>query len=268
MPNEIRIVFSDIDGTLLPDDKEPTPRTVRAVQGLRLRGIPFVPVSARMPEAIYPITDPWGDRLPVISYSGALVLTEGEEVLLDSRMERAATAAVLAAIGQERLPVTLNYYAGRHWYVKNVDQRVQYEMDITGAVAEAEDFEALMEGGEQASKILVMGEPGDCGHLQRTLAAAFPGLNVVLSAPFLLEIMDASVSKAGGIDVMLAHYGFRPEEALAFGDNYNDVEMLANIPHSIAMGNAPEEVKRCASRVTDTNNEDGLAKYLEGLGLA
>lgn len=267
MSNKIKIVFSDIDGTLLTDDKQTTPNTVRAVRGLWIQGVPFVLVSARMPEAIYPISEPWGAKLPVISYSGALVLTEKEEVLLDKRMAGEATAEVLAAIRRERPRVTVNYYAGRHWYVNEVDARVQYEMDITGARAEQAEFEALRERGEQASKILVMGEPADCGHLQQVLSASFPALNVVLSAPFLLEIMDVSVSKASGIEVMLAHYGFKPEDALAFGDNYNDVEMLKYIPHSIAMGNAPEDVKKCASQVTGRNTEDGLARYLEKLGL-
>ena len=71
-----RIVFSDSDGTLLTDDKRVTEKTEQAVKGLVQQGIPFVLVSARMPEAIYPITEAMGVKIPLISYSGALVLTE------------------------------------------------------------------------------------------------------------------------------------------------------------------------------------------------
>lgn len=76
-----RIVFSDIDGTLLTDDKRVTEKTEQAVKGLVQQGIPFVLVSARMPEAIYPITEAMGVKIPLISYSGALVLTEEGETL-------------------------------------------------------------------------------------------------------------------------------------------------------------------------------------------
>jgi len=263
----VKIVFSDIDGTLLTDDKHTTPATERAVKGLLAQGIPFVLVSARMPEAIYPITLKWGLKTPVISYGGALVLTQQEEVLFDKRMARQDTEGVIAAIKRERPQATINYYAGRHWYVEAVDERVQHEMDITDATAEVVPFEALAERGESASKVLVMGEPEDCSYLQQTLANDFPSLNVVLSAPFLLEIMDMSVSKATGIEVMLKANGWRPEEALAFGDNFNDAEMLKYIPHSVVMGNAPEAVKKMGAAVTLTNEEDGIAHYLQKLGL-
>lgn len=82
-----RIVFSDIDGTLLTDDKRVTEKTEQAVKGLVQQGIPFVLVSARMPEAIYPITEAMGVKIPLISYSGALVLTEEGETLYSLTMK-------------------------------------------------------------------------------------------------------------------------------------------------------------------------------------
>ena len=264
---QVKIVFSDIDGTFLTDDKRTTEATAQAVRDLLARGIPFVLVSARMPEAIYPITRKVGVTIPIISYSGGYVLTEQEEVLFDRRMGAADTAGVIEAIGREAPQVTVNYYAGRHWYVGGVDKRVQYEMDITGAQAEIVPFEELALRGEAASKVLVMGEPEECSRLQRKLSAAFPSLNVVLSAPFLLEIMDASVSKATGIKVLLEHFGFTAMEALAFGDNFNDVEMLDLVGTGVAMGNAPEPVKGHAAAVTESNEEDGLARYLQRAGL-
>ena len=62
---------------------------------------------------------------------------------------------------------------------------------------------------------------------------------------------------------MLEHFGLTPEEALSFGDNYNDTEMLELTGRSVAMGNAPEAIKKLATDVTAANAEDGLAKFLE-----
>ena len=263
---DIKIVFSDIDGTFLNGNSQVNPRMGQAARALVAK-MPFVLVSARMPEAIYPITEEIGIKIPIISYSGALVLTEKEEVLFDKRMEGTDTGMVLGVIQRDFPQVTLNYYAGRHWYVEGIDQRVQREMDITQAQAEVRDFEEILLAEEMPNKILVMAEPEDCERMEKELSAQFPSLHIVRSSDILLEIMDKSVSKAAGIEVMLQHFGLTAEESLAFGDNYNDVEMLKYCGRSVAMGNAPEDIKALASAVTLSNEEDGLAEYLEKNGI-
>lgn len=204
-----RIVFSDIDGTLLTDDKRVTEKTEQAVKGLVQQGIPFVLVSARMPEAIYPITEAMGVKIPLISYSGALVLTEEGETLYSLTMKAEHAAAFLEAVEAHFPQATVNYYAGHHWYVKDTsDPRVALEMKITGAVAERRSF-------------------ADC----------------------LTE--DT-----------LPHFGLEASDALSFGDNYNDLEMLRYTGASVAMGNAPQPVKAAAGEVTTSNEEDGIYAYL------
>lgn len=263
---DIKIVFSDIDGTFLNKESQVTSGTGKAAKAL-VEKLPFVLVSARMPEAIYPITNEIGIKIPVISYSGALVLTEKEEVLYDKRMTGTDTGMVLGVIQRDFPQVTLNYYAGRHWYVEGIDERVQTEMDITSATAEVRDFEEILLAEEMPNKILVMTDPEDCERMEAELSEKFPSLHIVRSSAFLLEIMDKSVSKATGIKVMLEHYGLAAEESLAFGDNYNDVEMLEFCGRSVAMGNAPEDIKKLADEVTLSNDEDGLAEYLVKSGI-
>ena len=70
-----RMIFSDIDGTFLTPESKVSPRTAKALHAVLGQGIPFALVSARMPEAIYPITDQLGVTIPIVSYSGAYVLT-------------------------------------------------------------------------------------------------------------------------------------------------------------------------------------------------
>ncbi|WP_029546338.1 Cof-type HAD-IIB family hydrolase [Selenomonas sp. AB3002] len=263
---DIKIVFSDIDGTFLNKESQVTSGTGKAAKAL-VEKLPFVLVSARMPEAIYPITEEIGIKIPIISYSGALVLTEKEEILYDKRMEGTDTGMVLGVIQRDFPQVTLNYYAGRHWYVEGIDERVQTEMDITSATAEVRDFEEILLAEEMPNKILVMADPEDCERMEAELSEKFPSLHIVRSSAFLLEIMDKSVSKATGIKVMLEHYGIAAEESLAFGDNYNDVEMLELCGRSVAMGNAPEDIKKLADEVTLSNDEDGLAEYLVKNGI-
>ena len=234
----IKIILSDIDGTFLKDDKNFTDLHAEALKSVVAKGLKFVFVSARMPEAIYPITDALGmAHTPVISYGGGFVLTEDEEIIFDKKISAEDAK-------------TINYYTGRRWFVEEIDKRVQFEMDITQATAEVKSFDKLLSEKIFPNKILVMCEPPTCEEMERELGKEFPALNVVRSAPYLLEIMDKSVSKATGIEILLKHYGFTLDEAIAFGDNYNDTEMLKLVPQSVVMANAPDPVKKLAAAVT------------------
>ncbi len=259
----IKIVFSDIDGTFLTNDHRVTKKTEEAVKSLLNKNIPFVLVSARMPEAIYPITNKIGIKIPIISYSGGLVLTKEEEILYSKTIAKEHTEAVLKAIVDGWSDVTVNYYAGRRWFVRDVnDKRVKYEMDITEATAENADFRELMNNQIMPNKILIMCDPPICEEMERELGKMFPPLNVVRSSKFLLEIMDKYVSKATGINVMLKHYGLTAAEALGFGDNYNDVDMFKLVGTAVVMGNAPDPVKKYANEITATNEDSGIWEYL------
>lgn len=260
-----KIVFSDIDGTFLNDEHEVGAEHAAAVRGLLARGIPFVLVSARMPEAIYPITDGLGlERLPIISYSGALALAADGTELASVTMERRVTARLLAIITARYPEVAVNYYAGHSWYVEDAsNERVQFEVSITGVQPEVESFATLIAEEILPHKLLIMADPAVCEQAESELGAEFPELNVVRSAPFLLEIMMASVSKASGIAAMLAHFGLTRDDALSFGDNYNDLAMLEYTGTSVAMANAPARVQAAATEVTASNNDAGIYQYLK-----
>lgn len=263
-----KIIFSDIDGTFLLDDHTVSEKSAEAVRALLAKGIPFVLVSARMPEAIYPITKSIGVTIPIISYSGALALTAEGETLTDVRVDASAAGMVLSALEDRYPELTVNYYAGRRWYVRDEDDpRVRHEEDITHSKSEHGNFDMLLSINTLPSKILLMGEPSICERAEKDLAASYPMLHVVRSAPNLVEIMEASVSKESGIRAMLDHYNLTADDALSFGDNYNDLEMLRFTKTSVAMQNAPEDIKKAATDVTKRNAEDGIWWWLKEKGI-
>lgn len=262
----IKIIFSDIDGTFLKVDKSTPALHAEAIKSVVAKGLKFVFVSARMPEAIYPITDAIGmAHTPVISYGGGFVLTETEEVIFDKKIGGDDAKAILAAMTRWQ-DISVSYYTGRHWFTEKFDARIQRERDNTKAPVELGNFAELL-NVSLPNKIFVRCEPPTCEEMERELGKKFPTLNVVRSAPYLLEIMDKGVSKATGIEILLKHYGFTVDEAIAFGDNYNDVEMLSYIPHSVVMANAPDDVKKLAAHVTDSNEDSGIYTYLVKVGV-
>lgn len=262
-----KIIFSDIDGTFLKDDKTATDLHAAAIKSVVAKGLKFVFVSARMPEAIYPITDALGmNHTPVISYGGGFVLTEAEEVIFDKKISAEDARSILAEMRHWQ-EITINYYTGRRWFVEAIDWRVQREADITSAPVDVANFDELLDEKIFPNKLMVICEPPTCEDMERELSKEFPALNVVRSAPYLLEVMDKSVSKATGIEVMLKHYGYTVDEAIAFGDNYNDTEMLSYVPQSVAMANSPDDVKKLAAYVTDSNEDSGIYTYLVKRGI-
>ncbi|MBR4904696.1 MAG: HAD family hydrolase [Selenomonadaceae bacterium] len=264
----IKIILSDIDGTFLKTDKTTPALHAEAIKAVIAKGIKFVFVSARMPEAIYPITDALGmAHTPVISYSGGLVLTEDEEILFDKKISADDAKKVLAEMKNRWQDISVSYYTGRRWVTEKMDSRIQREMDNTGATVEIGNFAELLSENLLPNKIFIRCEPPICKEMETELGKIFPALNVVRSAPYLLEIIDKSVSKATGIEVLLKHYGFGLDEAIAFGDNYNDIEMLKFIPQSVVMANAPDRVKKIASAVTDSNEDGGIYTYLVKIGV-
>lgn len=94
-----------------------------------------------------------------------------------------------------------------------------------------------------------------------------PSLEAISSTPFNLEIVKKGVSKARGIEKLIARLGIRREEVIAIGDGENDIPMLRYAGMGVAMGNALDEVQAVADMVTDTNDRAGVAKAIRELCL-
>ena len=123
---EWKIVFSDIDGTVLNSKHELLASTIEAVQKLALKNIPFVLVSARMPKAMKLILDEMNVKMPMISYGGALVLDEQNQILHDDKINKLDTKAIIDEI--ELLwpdDVVINYYSDDNWLVEAEDNKAE-----------------------------------------------------------------------------------------------------------------------------------------------
>ena len=163
----------------------------------------------------------------------------------------------------ENLPrLSLNYYQGTHWYSPEPDNYwTAQESDITGLRASAKPAVPLT----AVHKILVMGDAADILALENRLKPAYPQLEIHRSKNEYLEIVNRAATKAQAIQFMEKRLGVSADEVIAFGDNYNDLDMLRYAGYSVAMGNAPDDIKAQVRHVTASNAEDGLAQVLEAL---
>lgn len=264
-----KIVFSDIDGTVLNSKHELLTSTIEAVQKLALKNIPFVLVSARMPKAMKLILDEMNVKMPMISYGGALVLDEQNKILYDNKINKIDTEAIISEI--ELLwpdDVVINYYSDDNWFVKDENNKaVKREENITNVKASQADFKNLIANNILPNKILCMTKANISSKIEAVLQEKFPQLNIVRSSDILIEIMNKDVSKANGIEVLLHHLNMTPAQAIAFGDNYNDLTMLNFVGRGVVMQNAPEEIRKEAKYITKSNNEDGIYEYLKQINM-
>lgn len=254
------VVFSDVDGTLLDSGHRVTARTREASRALAERGIPLVLVSARMPEALSDIREALGLHDPLICYGGAYVLGAHGEELLSRPISLGCALEVRDFVSCDVPDVCCMAYGYHTWVTPDRnDPRVLREETIVGVRSvEGSIEECFSERG--IHKFLLVGDPDSVLRAEREVSAAYPSLSVVRSSPILCEVMDGRVSKAEGLAVVCDHLGARVEEAVAFGDGENDIDMLGYVPGSWAMANASPKVRRAAAHVTAVDNDhDGFA---------
>ncbi len=259
-----KIVFTDVDGTLADAHHQPIPADAELIARVIARGVPFCLVSARSPEGLYPFQRTLGFTGPLVCFSGAYVLDEQGRELASRVIPTQDAVGIYDYLRRELPEVCVNTYGFHDWICADrSDPRVRHEEDIVHAEArETEDLLGTF-GDRGVHKFLLMGEPDQILAAEKTVAAAYPRLNVVRSSDTLCEIMDGAVSKSAGIACLCKHYGVSSDEAIAFGDGYNDLDMLGAVGRSFAMANGVDAMKAAATDVTRwTNEESGVARTL------
>ena len=263
---QYKMIFCDIDGTLLDSKNQISAQTKKKIQELHRINIPFILVSARMPSGIWPIQDELGIKAPIICYSGALILSERGDCVKTVGINREKGVLVKEFLRSEWKHICSSAFSHDLWIVDNAfDKWVVREQIVTSSMStEGEISEYIPQGGH-ANKLLCMGEAEQIASLGRALKEKFSELRVYRSKDTYLEIMDESASKSGAVKDLCEYYGIPVESTVSFGDNYNDVDMLLATGVGFAMGNAPEEVKRQARYTTLDNDHEGVLAGLNQL---
>lgn len=256
-PTPYKVIFSDIDGTLLNSQHQISVKNKQAIQRLANFSVPFILVSARPPLAITPFTEQLQTQNPLIAYSGALILDQHLQPLYSVTIAPADLTQVEQLLAD--FPhLSINHYAGVHWFSNDLNNEwTKLEEKITGlqAVEKPQDL-------TEVHKILVIGEANEILNLEKALKTQFPHLSIHRSKNEYLEIMHKQATKSNAIRFLEQALDFTAEETIAFGDNFNDLDMLQYAGLSVAMANAPEAIQTAAKRVTASNNEDGIALVL------
>ena len=259
---------SDIDGTLLNKDRELSPATIQQVK--RIDPIPFVLISSRMPAAMRHLQRQFGNEFaPMVAYNGGLIL-DNERVLHSCFIENDILETIIDK--SRGTDIHLSLYHNDEWYVPAMDywaKREESNTKVTPVIREnSEVLHQWRCEGKGAHKIMAMGPDYEIEELYNDLEEIYPNeIHLYRSKDTYIEISHKSISKKTAIDALLdaCYPEYAMDEVVAFGDNYNDIEMLKAVGLGVAVSNAKDEVLAIADSVTETNKHDGVAIALGGI---
>ncbi len=269
----IRLIALDIDGTIIGDDQEVAERTVRSVRAAMDRDVAVSLVTGRMVSSAMRFATDLGLTGPIVGYQGGLIrampLPETRrlgKLLLHTPLPAEAARSILAWTRARGLDPHVNHL--ERFILRADDPRADDYSAFMGARAEL--VPDLLEAIDHpVTKILAVGEPPVPVDVAPLARAEFAGrADVTISHPRFLEFVAPGVSKGRAVRFLARRLRIPLGATLAIGDQWNDLEMIAEVGHGTAMPSAPPEVRAAARYVAPPLEDDGAARMIEDLVLA
>jgi Cof subfamily protein (haloacid dehalogenase superfamily) len=262
MSSKIRLLISDIDGTLVPPDKVLTERSIQAVNALRDVGILFAITSSRPPRGLSMFIEPLKLSTPIAGFNGGMIIDSEKNVLEEETIDDHDVATTIQFLDEH--DVTTWIYRGQEWYVRDPNgPHVEREAEVCDfRPLTVSNFDAV---SESVAKIVGVSDDWDAlTRAQRDLHAAFGAdLSATNSQSYYLDITCPQANKGSVVDYLSSKFNVPVGEIATIGDAQNDVSMFERSGLSIAMGNANDDVKSSAREITTSNEDEGFARAVE-----
>jgi Cof subfamily protein (haloacid dehalogenase superfamily) len=260
--SRIALVVSDVDGTLVTHDKRLTDGARRAVQRLHDAGIGFTITSSRPPVGMRFLTEPLGIALPIGPFNGSSIV---DIKLKPIEQHLIPTPAARRSIGVlDEFGVDVWLFTNEQWIIRRDDGKyVPHERDtIKFDPTLVDDFTPFI-----ATACKIVGASADPALLQRCEIAMQKTLGTQASAirsqSYYLDITPPGHDKGTFVEAMARRLNISTGAVATIGDMQNDLAMFKKSGLSIAMGNATEDVKKQASHVTASNEDEGFAGAID-----
>jgi len=253
-----KIVFFDIDGTLLTTEHKIPDSTKEAIQRLKNKGINVAIATGRAPFHLKSVAEEL-DIQTFVGFNGSYVVYEGK-VIHDTPIPVESLVALEKAASENRHPLV---YLSASECFANTENHPHVAESFCFLKFSPPPFREQYYRQEKIYQAFLYCQ----SHEEQYYLERFADVSYVRWHKYTLDVMPQNGSKARGIEILLKHLGIRPEEAVAFGDGLNDREMLSFVGMGIAMGNAHEDLKPHANLSTRHVNEGGIRHGLELIGL-
>jgi len=258
----IALVVSDVDGTLLTGDKTLTDGARRAVRRLHEAGIGFTITSSRPTIGMRFLVEPLAITLPIGAFNGSSIVDRQLNPIEQHLIPTSAAERSLGVLNQFGVDIWL--FTNERWLTRHGDgeyvpvekRAIRADPTVVG------DFTPYL-----SAACKIVGSSADPALLQRCEAAMLEALDAqataVRSQSFYLDVTPPGCDKGTFVQAMARRLGIATGAVATIGDMQNDLAMFKTSGMSVAMGNATDDVKRLATHVTASNEDEGFAGAIE-----
>lgn len=207
------------------------------------------------------------EHFPLICYNGGLTILGDGTVTDDISILPSNTLTIAQHVTD--LQIHMSIYTNDDWYTPLEDHwkfREERNTKVKSVLQPLpKTLNLIKDQNLGAHKIMLMGEAEKIQMAFDRLSKVLPdAVHLYRSKDTYIEISPKAISKASALTKLLdQQYGISPSQVMAFGDNYNDIDMLQTVGYGIAVGNAREQLKAVAKEVTLHHKEDGVAVSIE-----
>ena len=268
----IRLIALDIDGTLVGEDLVIGERTLAAIAEATRRGIATSLVTGRMATSAVPFAEALGLTGPIVAQQGAMVRTmpaagskRPGRLLYHRPLTPDVTVEIVRWCLERDLTPHFNYL---EWMiVGSTEERLEeYRLFVGDRLRLVSDV--LARAARPVTKVVAIGEGDHSLDVLDEGRAHFAGrAEVTLSHPRFLEFLAPGVSKGMGVRWLARRLRVPLEQCIAIGDQYNDLEMISEVGHGVAMPSAPAAVQAAARYVAPPVGDEGAAQMIERIAL-
>lgn len=257
MPKKIRLVISDIDGTLITSNHEVTEATKRTAAALYAAGLALTLSSSRPPRSIKPLARELQLPSPFASFNGALITTIDGEIRLRSTLDAEITGHIKAIADGFGIGVWL--YDEKGWWAQSRDAFVEREAHTSGFEPDLQGYSERLK--ESVVKLTVVGKPELVAEAEKKVFQELGGqVSASRSKPRFLDVTAYGYHKGSVVEHLAEVFQVAKEEIAVIGDGPNDIEMFRQAGTSIAMGQGVDEVINSATFITSSNDDEGWSR--------
>lgn len=251
----IKLIVTDIDNTLLRSDKSISEYTADIFKLCRERGIKIAVATARSESACRRVAEIIKPDA-IVSSGGALVRVDDKSIYNAAMSAEITSALMLAYINLPDIKYMSVDTPKGHFVNKPVDPNDPSWADYLPV------YQVDFSQGLDCGAYKISAEISD-DKMAYALASEFPTVAVTpFSGENWFAFADKAASKFNGVSALAEYFNIDAQDIIAFGDDYNDIEMLRGCGVGVAVANAIDEVKAAADDICDTNDNDGAAKWL------
>lgn len=262
-----KLIAIDMDGTLLNSNNEVSERTKIAIEKAKEKGVHIVISTGRVLKSALHYSETLKLKNPIIACNGAIIVDESSNIIYKNPIDKSLIKSIIDIAKAKN--IYYHFYDESRFYshVRVEEVLAFYNEGSEGNSIDVkifDDIEQIIENEDlNVYKFIFIDDNKD--NLQSLRLELDKIDNIGTSSSWInnIEAMGCNVSKGEAIKELCIKLNIKPEEVIAIGDSENDLSMLSFAGLGVAMGNGDEIIKKRSDYITDTNDEDGVAKVIE-----